>query len=297
MENTTAIDYFQSKQFCKFINTLLFLPIVLLSANKEEKQVIVSILYGCMNNTILPTIKKIAESNLNLIYNQGSLCRWNYCFDNDHIIKSNKRKRVSNAIISLSDCNKKENQMYVNTANFEAYLEVINKMNMNELFEFIYKRRTVIDYVLPLSNKNSLSFEKTELRNELIPERIVAAVNSASIRIIEWFKGIGCMNRKPHSTINIIIDTNCSLRKNKLRMRTIISIIIVTVMKELGILFNLYVLCGRYKGVCVSMENRSVHEIISFLFDIEGVVKMPSTPLDLLTVSDQLKSVFAVCER
>ena len=68
LENTTAIDYFQSKQFCKFINTLLFLPIVLLSANKEEKQVIVSILYGCMNNTILPTIKKIAESNMNLNY-------------------------------------------------------------------------------------------------------------------------------------------------------------------------------------------------------------------------------------
>ena len=60
-------------------------------------------------------------------------------------------------------------------------------------------------------------------------------------------------------------------------------------MRELGISFNLYVFCGRYKGVYIPLEDRSIREIISFLFDMEEVVKMPSTPLDLLTVKGQFK--------
>ena len=58
-------------------------------------------------------------------------------------------------------------------------------------------------------------------------------------------------------------------------------------MKELGISFNLYVFCGRYKGVYAPMEDLSIREIMSFIFDMEEVVKMPSTPLDLLTVKDR----------
>ena len=286
----SIIRNLQSKQLSTFINSLLSLPIALLSASKEEKRMLISILNGCMNNTILPTIRRIAEHISNTAFNSKSLCIWKYCSKKENSEESNENKKayIHTEENASSSYHKDEvNQMYLNSKNYEAYLEVINKMDMNELFESIYKRRSIIDYVLPKSNRKTVSYEITELRNELISKSVVGAINSASIKIIELLKGKSCMNRKPHSTINIIIDTNCSLRTNKLRMRTIISCILITVMKELGISFNLYVFCGRYKGVHVSMENRSVGEIISFVFDLEEVVKMPSTPLDLLTVPGQ----------
>ncbi|CBK22809.2 uncharacterized protein [Blastocystis hominis] len=192
---------------------------------------------------------------------------------------------------AISEKNKPQNNMNkteireYKSSNYKEYLETMKSLKMDDLFESIYQRRTILKYVIPFSNNETLKHEEMKPIRNLIDVSVIEAVVSQSTGVIALLKQQKCMNRKPHSTINIIIDTNCSLRKNKLRMRTIISCILVIVMKELGISFNLYVFCGRYKGAFVSMDNRSIREIISFLFDIEEVVKMPSTPLDLLTVS------------
>ena len=87
--------------------------------------------------------------------------------------------------------------------------------------------------------------------------------------------------------MNVIIDTNCTHRVNKSRMRSIITSILVTVMQEIGIHCRLFVLCGRYKGVLIPIEDRPLLDVVSFIFDTELIVKLPSTPLDLLMVSDQ----------
>ena len=185
-----------------------------------------------------------------------------------------------------SEVNTIKRQEY-KSSNYKEYLEKMNTMKMDEIFESIYKRRANTNNVVPRSSDETIKFEEMKSNPCLIDTSVIQAFVSKSTGVIELLKQLKCMNKKPHSIVNIIIDTNCSLRKNKLRMRTIISCILITVMKELGISFNLYVFCGRYKGVHVSIDSRSIREIISFLFDLEEVVKMPSTPLDLLTVEGQ----------
>ena len=138
-----------------------------------------------------------------------------------------------------------------------------------------------------MSNGASLYRKTLTSTTKQIASEVVQGVVDTSVKAIERFKEMNCMSRQTHSTISIIIDTNCSLRKKKLRMRTIITCILVTVMRELGIFLKLYVCCGRTKGVYVSTEAQSVGDIVSFLFDMERVVKVPSTPLDLLTISGQ----------
>ena len=270
----TAIANLKSKYITQFVSAFSDLLLVILSANDNEKQEILSILNGCSNDLILPSIREAAESVFNAIFSGKSSLQWN---------------SVINTLNSEgNDLNyeMKENEKSV-TVNYSFYFERVNKMKMDEIFQMVYKRRTTNKYVKPSSFKDSLTKEILgNTRNE-IDMGVVQAVISTSVNVIESLKQSNCMNRKPHSTVNIIIDTNCSLRKNKLRMRTITSCILVTVMRELGISFNLYVFCGRYKGVYISMEDRSIREIISFLFDMKEVVKMPSTPLDLLTVKGQ----------
>ena len=172
------------------------------------------------------------------------------------------------------------------SVDYKSYLKVVSKYKMDELFNLAYNRRMVSKYVRPLSNKDSLQKVAFPMVKGLIPYSVYAAVLSTSARLIKYVIR-NTMGRRPYSTINMILDTNCSLRKGKLRLRTIVTSILITVMKELGIPFNLYVFCGRYRGVIVTTENQSVHNIISFLFDMEEVVKMPSTPLDLLTLKKQ----------
>ena len=338
----TSIDNLKSNVFSTFINTLFNLPIVIICAGNNNKQMILSILNGCINGMILPTIKQAAEGILKMVIYQESILRW---INVDNISNRRKHKRNKNVnelnhselyqvstdanIINTSKsrvasvyigklpnkvinnlqkrvqaiiANEKQHPSEQNkenaepdlhpylpdedfrSVNYQAYLDLMNKMNMNEMFESIMKRTNIIKYIQPSSNNSSLSLEQLPLSLNTINASVIEAIRSISIHIIVLLKGMNCMKRKPHSTINIIIDTNCSLRKNKMRMRTIVSCILVTILRELGISFNLYVLCGRYKGVYVTMEDRSVHEVISFLFAVEKVVKMPSTPLDLLTL-------------
>ena len=138
-----------------------------------------------------------------------------------------------------------------------------------------------------MNTTGTLTTKKLGNRKMVINQSIVDAIIGTSVHLIRKLNEMNYMGNIPHTTVNIIIDTNCSLRKNKLRMRTIISCILITVIRELGISFNLFVFCGRYRGVYIPLDNRSIVEIISLLFDLEGVVKMPSTPLDLLTVKGQ----------
>ena len=268
---STAIANLRSKSITQFVSAFSDLSLVILFANDNDKQEIISLLNSCTNDLILPSIREAAKSVFSAIFTEKSSLQWNSVNDTSMI-------NTSDSIQNSEDCK---------ILCFQTYSDAMELMEMNEFFEAVYKRRTSQMYVKPTSLKDSIIKETISNRRNEINLEIIQAISSTSAIVIESLKQSNCMNRKPHSTINIIIDTNCSLRKNKLRMRTIISCILITVMRELGISFNLYVPCGRSKGVYISMEDRSIREIISLLFDMEEVVKMPSTPLDLLSVKGQ----------
>ena len=342
-----SIANLQSKQLSQFLSAFSDLPLVIISSKSSERNKILTILNGCINSIILPSIKKAAESVLKTVSYQNSSLHWNivnnsvkkkYTIKNEisddpKVAKKDEvymkqteeekkdeppkktakyisgtlsdgiskmigkrvqiiaEKEVDSLTVSKKTVDKtKKEPKRVNTKeeykeiNYKAYLEIMNKVKMDELFDMVIRRRTTDKYVKPLCNSESLIQESFKEKRHMIDLYVVEAIISSSVKYIELLKQRNKLLKKTHSTINVILDTNCSLRKNKLRMRTVISCILVTVMRELGISFNLYIFCGRYKGVYVPMEDRSIHEIISFLFDMEEVVKMPSTPLDLLTI-------------
>ena len=266
----STIQKLQSKHISEFLSVFSSLPITIFSAQMSDRNMIVSILNGCLNERILPTIRKAAESILELVPSENIMLDWN-----DEIIVPRKPDISHNDDKDLKIMSSK------------VCVTFMNKMNMDNLFELIFSRHTIDKFVEPSSVNNSISDKALPSNTPKIADRVVQAIVSVSVKIIEMLKRMDCMTRKTYSKINIIIDTNCSLRKHKLRMRTIISSILITVIRDLGISFNMYVCCGKFKGVHIPVMDRSLYEIISFLFDIEEIVRMPSAPLDLLSINSR----------
>ena len=343
-----SIVSLQSRQLTQFLSAFANLSLVIVSAPEHKRKEILHYLYGCMNDVILPSIKKAAQSVLNMISHRGSLLEWNavinlvkaeanedeneagnatgetekvYTMDQTEPIDTHESKEkvqmvnlseeinneVQSRVVTILKKNSvdmkeretdeteddtpthhtNENQEEFKSVNYKSFLRIMNDMKMDEIFESVYKRIATEKYVKPLNTSSTLTIVEFKEKGNGMTHPIVQSIVSAAVNIIQKLSHMNCMNKKPYTKINIIIDTNCSLRKNKLRMRTIVSCIFITVMRELGISFNLYVLCGRYKGVRIMLNNRSLLDIILLLFDLEEVVKMPSTPLDLLTIKGQ----------
>ena len=266
----TTIVKMYSGQMSEFLSAFSSVPFTFFSANLNDRNSILSVLIGCVNDMILPSIKEEAERILELVPHENIKLEWN----NEVLTKTGSESVIKN-----------ENSY--RKLNSKSCIRIMNRMNMNSLFELLYSRQTIAKIVDPMSKADSLARKTLTSTMNRIAGEVVQAIVDTSVKAIEMFKDMKWMSKQTHSTISLIIDTNCSLRKKKLRMRTIITCILVTVMRELGITFKLYVCCGRYKGVYVSTESQSISEIISFLFDLERVVKYPSTPLDLLTISGQ----------
>ena len=72
--------------------------------------------------------------------------------------------------------------------------------------------------------------------------------------------------------------------EEKKRRRSLISSILICVFTELGIPFKLFLSISRCRGCFIETEGISLDKILSLIFDIEETMKIPSTPLDLLTV-------------
>ena len=74
---STAIANLKSKSITQFVSAFSDLSLVILSANNYDKQEILSILNGCTNDLILPSIKEAAESVFNAIFSGQSSLQWN----------------------------------------------------------------------------------------------------------------------------------------------------------------------------------------------------------------------------
>ena len=265
---SVSITNLQSTQLTRFLSAFSNLSLVLISAKKEDREKIMSILIGCVNDTILPSIKNAAEYVLKSISYQKTSLQWSSLVSYVRIINSAAIDKAEESI-SIS---------------FHDYLDIANNIIIDEAFKSVYQRRNKKSYVKLSYIFNTITSVKLKHMRIKTDTEVMEAIRSTSIHVIEVLKEMGCLNRETHLKLSIIIDTNCSLRKNKLRMRTIVSCILVTVMKELGISLNLFVLCGRSKGISILVDDSSICEIISFLFDLEKVVTVPSAPLDVLAI-------------
>ena len=65
---------------------------------------------------------------------------------------------------------------------------------------------------------------------------------------------------------------------------SILAVILICVFIELGIPFKLFLSISHCRGCFIDTKGISLDKILSLIFDIEETMKIPSTPLDLLTV-------------
>ena len=210
---STAIANLKSKSITQFVSAFSDISLVILSANNNDKQEILSVLNSFTNDQILPSIKEAAESVFNAIFSGQSSLQWNSMintlntqvneFDKREIEGSkvvheeaytissnvdtdlqsetdNKKTSISFGKLSVATKNKigkrvqviminegvnntaneaneegenegkpnelKESEEY-KSVNYQAYLETVKKLKMDEIFQMVYKRRTTNKYV------------------------------------------------------------------------------------------------------------------------------------------------------
>ena len=180
----------------------------------------------------------------------------------------------------------KENEERYRGENYMHFLAMMENKKMDELFKMIYNRRLKERFVAPTVAVSGITKESFKMKTSEIENKLLLPILTVSSQLVAAMASSSVLSKEIRSTVNVIIDTNCTHRKHKQRIRSIIASILVTVMKEIGVHFRLFVSCGRYQGVFIPTEDRSLTDIISFIFDTESIVKLPSTPLDMI-VSDQ----------
>ena len=180
-----------------------------------------------------------------------------------------------------------ENEERYRGENYKNFLKMMEKKKMDELYEMINNRRLKERFVTPTATASTLTKESFKKKTRDIEEKLLLPILTTSSQLVALMSESSALSREPSSTVNVIIDTNCTHRTKKSRIRSIITSILVTVMKEIGIHCRLFVSCGRYKGVLIPIEDQSLTDVVSFIFDTELIVKLPSTPLDLLMVTGQ----------
>ncbi|KAK8821700.1 hypothetical protein WA556_002147 [Blastocystis sp. ATCC 50177/Nand II] len=176
------------------------------------------------------------------------------------------------------------------TINYRDYLKMVEHFAVDRIFENAYSRRGVVEYIQPKLDKLiPVSIPQKEV---VIDESYKKCVISAASRVVYSMMEKNTEGRSPYQKINLIIDTNCSHKPGKARLRTLATALFIVMLRELSVRFDLFVSCGRKKFVQVELGECSVDQLLAVASDVEGIVKIPSTPLDLLcSFRDDTESV------
>ena len=169
-----------------------------------------------------------------------------------------------------------------------AYAEMLSKLeetSMDELYVAIKENCHQKNKVKPQATDNTIVKEflpHTKGESGLDFETFDAVKSKAAHLVRTLTTKNTFASRQPYKRVNVIIDTNVTMRGTKRRLRSIVTSVVLCVLRELGVSSSLFLSCGRMKGVQVPLEGRDLKDVISLVFDVEAVVKIPSCPLDLL---------------
>ena len=245
-----CLDALRSQNVSIFAESLSGVLNYILCANKEDQQEIIKILLSITPSTSLfSSIKAEAERVLTMI-EQYRAMKW---------IQRPASSTKVNAI---------------------EYSYQMDQLGLNELFNSLYHRREVKDIVVSSDSSMTLSTVELTPNDYPLSGRIMHVINSHAAKLA--VKLSISMNMNCRSAAYIVLDTSCSIRNRKLRLRSILASILISLCAEFGIEYHLIVACGRNRAVEVKCPSRTASDMIAFIFDIEYVAKMPSFPLDIL---------------
>ena len=205
----------------------------------------------------------------------------------EEVIRKEKKEKKKEA--SPGNDNSRKADDY-RTISYRDYLKMVEHFAVDRIFESAYNRRGVVEYIQPKLDKLiPVSIPQKEV---VIDESYKKCVISAASRVMYSMMEKNTEGKSPYQKINLIIDTNCSHKPGKARLRTLATAMFIVMLRELGVRFDLFLSCGRKKFVQVELGECSVDQLLAVASDVEGIVKVPSTPLDLLSsFKDDTESV------
>ena len=264
VDSRATLKNLQSHTMTEFLSGFTNLSMVLLSCSDEERRQIASILSACIDSPhLLPSIKKRAQDALSVISKDQASLRW---------VEDSSVVRTRWKLPDVDD---------YRGINYRDYLKIMEKQTIDRIFENAYSRRGVVEYIYPkLDRLIPVSIPQEEV---VIDESYKKCVISAASRVVYSIMEKNTEGRSPYQKINLIVDTNCSHKPGKARLRTLATAMFIVILRELGVRFDLFVSCGRNKFVQVELGECSVDQLLAVASDVEGIVKVPSTPLDLLS--------------
>ncbi|KAM7454618.1 hypothetical protein BLSTO_04623 [Blastocystis sp. subtype 1] len=196
----------------------------------------------------------------------------------EEVIRKEKKEKKKEA--SPGNDNSRKADDY-RTISYRDYLKMVEHFAVDRIFESAYNRRGVVEYIQPKLDKLiPVSIPQKEV---VIDESYKKCVISAASRVVFSMMEKNTEGKSPNQKINLIIDTNYSHKPGKARLRTLATALFIVMLRELGVRFDFFLSCGRKKFVQVELGECSVDQLLAVASDVEGIVKVPSTPLDLLS--------------
>ena len=163
-------------------------------------------------------------------------------------------------------------------------------MSTVEQFQYIYERRNetnATDRAAGRSKMIEIKRIDVSPSKKKLPQPILRTIYSLSSQLVIQMKKL--LKDKCTSTIDIIVDANCSMNRHTRRVRSIVTCVLVTLCVECGFEYHLFVSCGRYKVAEIVNPKRNIKDLYSLIVDMEFLKVVDSSPLDLLSVEGRFK--------
>ena len=166
----------------------------------------------------------------------------------------------------------------------------MTKMSTVDQFKYIYERRNETNAAdRSASRSKMIEIKKIDVisSEKKLPQPILSSIYSLSSQLVIQMKEL--LRDRRTSTIDIIIDANCSMSRNTRRVRSIVTSVLVTLCVECGFEYHLFVSCGRYKVAEIVNSNQNIEDLYSMIVDLEFLKVVDSSPFDLLSVEGRFK--------
>ncbi|KAK8791950.1 hypothetical protein WA158_005327 [Blastocystis sp. Blastoise] len=195
---------------------------------------------------------------------------------------------------ALEEKKKKEAQNaqdQLKTVESKTVIKMFENMSLDDyLVNWIFKRKDDDKFMEPKHGKETKLLDpRTSIIKDVLHDEYPVIYTILRHTLSVLYNSILSNKLRRNKFIQnmfIILDLNVSHKPNKSRMRTITSILLLLVCEELGIQTTLLCTGSRGQGFIITEQNEPIQSKISKLFDLEGVKKVPSTPLDIFEYED-----------
>ena len=157
------------------------------------------------------------------------------------------------------------------------------RMSAKEQFHYLLDRSNDTDVVGSLDKQgDSLQVRVVPVSHtpHKLPQFILNSIYSQSSQLVIRMRHL--LEKQCRSSINLIVDANCSMSRDTCRIRSIITSILITLCVECGFKYRLFVSGGQNKVIEIKNNQSNIEYLYSMIFDMEFLKIIDSSPFDVL---------------